>query len=164
MAFSGMLAMAAGSVWIRTSGETTTLGYSSGLLIWLGCLCALGVGIGALIATVFEERAIGLKVVAVAGGFGLLVVPAMGFDRVVITPTDVSQTTGFWFAPTVERIRYDTVESISIKPEFARRATHRVWHLHLRDGTDATLQPSDLLEGNESLIVRKLRGYGVQFR
>jgi hypothetical protein len=37
----------------------------------------------------------------------------------------------------------------------------RLWVVHRKDGTTQEIDPGDLWEYNEELVIAKLRGYGV---
>ena len=102
-------------------------------------------------------------VIFCTAGLGGLLVPGMYLDAVVITPTEIDQPRGFWFERSPRGFRYADVRSVSIRDVREGEATIRVWTLRRKDGTTRELDPGDLWNFNEDLVVRKLRGYGVAF-
>jgi hypothetical protein len=104
----------------------------------------------------------GLVTMLVALVIGVGLVPGIYKDTVTITPTEIKQTTGLWFAPTVNLVRYSDVQSISIQTVKKRKGGDaRRWMIHHTDGTTRELDPGDLWENNEAFVVKKLREYGV---
>ena len=118
---------------------------------------------GLLLCCFRPTRIPGAIVTLGVAGLSGLIVPGMYQDRVVITPTEITQTTGFWFAPKVNSFRYADVRSVSIRTVEKRDHDARLWVVRRKDGTTQEIDPGDLWEFNESLIVTKLRGYGVNF-
>jgi hypothetical protein len=76
------------------------------------------------------QRRAGLTITVLATVGGAIFVPAMWFDRVVISPTEIRQKTGLWFAPTLTGFSYADVESITIRG----RRSSREWFVELVGG------------------------------
>jgi hypothetical protein len=75
-------------------------------------------------------------------------------DRVVVTSEGITQTTGFWFAPTVKGFRFAETESVRIKTERTRRGLpNDIWWVHKHDGTVQRLDPGDLWASNTDRFV-----------
>jgi len=164
LVLAGLLAMSSGCYRIEEEAATTTLRFSHELLLGLTAVCAGG-GLGCawwLIRP--KQRVRGILFTVVVGLFAVGILHSMWHDRVVITPTSAEQTVGHWFSPTVHRIRYAAVDSISIREVRRGRYRRRVWFVRLIDGTLEEINFGDLWANNEDFIVRKLRSYKVQFR
>ena len=148
---------------VEDSGTTTTLSFHAGLILALGAVAAVALFVGIALARRRRSRSLGVGITLFGLFAGGIIVPAMWVDRVVITPTELRQKTGFWFAPTHKGFRYSDVESVSIRAVKSRRSTNRVWFLKLVGGGQGDIDPGDLWENNEGLVVDKLRGFGVRF-
>ncbi len=122
-----------------------------------------GLATGAALGYFRRTRIAGAIVLCGTVLLGGLVLPGMYLDTVAITPTEITQKTGFWFAPTVKGFRYADVRSVSIREVPEGASTMRVWTLRLKDGATRELDVGDLWEFNEAFVVQKLRGYGVTF-
>lgn len=161
----GVLTVVAGCYKIDDDGATTTLTFSRNFLLGLTAGWTVAGLVVAWLATRLTQRRTGLVVIAAVAVLGVAVLPGMWRDRVVITSTTAEQSTGFWLAPTVSRIVYADVESITIKEVRGRRSReNRVWFVHQVNGETNEINPWDLWKNNEDLVVRKLREYGVKFR
>jgi hypothetical protein len=132
---------------------------------WRFAMVAVPVGallVGAGLSCFRRTFVPGLVTMLVALVVGVLLVPGIYMDTVTITPTEIKQTTGFWFSPTVNTVRYSDVQSISIHTVKKRKGGDaRRWIIHRTDGTTRELDPGDLWENNEDFVVKKLRQYGV---
>ena len=120
--------------------------------------------VACLVAYLFRP----LRIPAALGAAGLaglsaLIVPGMYIDAVVITPTEIRQTTGLWFAQKAKGFRYSEVRSVTIKTVEKENLDARVWVVRRTDGTTQEIDPGDLWEYNEAFVVAKLREYGVRF-
>ena len=154
----------AGCYAVEESADRTVIRFSgpSRLAIVLVPACLMAVG-GAL-CCVRATRVVGALGLAGTALLGATILPGMYLDSVVITPTEITQKTGLWFAPTVKTVRYADVRSISIRTVQKRKGPDaRLWVARRTDGTVQEIDPGDLWEFNEELVVRKLSGYGVTF-
>lgn len=96
---------------------------------------------------------------------GLLIAPMIYLDRVVITPTEVYQNTGFWFLPTKKGFKYSEVKLVRplIKEVGLKRRATLIWEIHYLNGQTKDINPGDLWEDNSSSIISHLQGYRVVF-
>jgi hypothetical protein len=94
--------------------------------------------------------------------FGVVMAPAMYFDRVVVYRDRIEQTTGFAFAPTQKGFHFRDVAYIRIKEQFddLDRDTI-VWEITDTSGKSYDLDPGDLWDFNTSEIVALLRAQGI---
>ena len=160
-----VLSAIAGCYKIDDDGATTTLTFSRNFLLGLTAALIVAGVVGAWLATKPTQRSTGLILSAVVGVLGVVLLPGIWRDRVVITSTTARQSTGPWFAPTVNHILYADVESITIKDVRGRGSrTKRVWFVQQVNGETYEIYLWVLWENNEDLVVRKLREYGVKFR
>jgi hypothetical protein len=156
-------AAAGGCYAVEESAEATVIRFSPVSRLAIVAVPACLVAAGLVLCLFKPTRIVGLLGVAGTLFLGGLILPGMYMDRVVITPTEITQTTGLWFAPTVKGFRYADVRSVAIRETQRGRHTSRVWFVQRRDGTTQEIDPGDLWEFNEALVVQKLRGYGVRF-
>lgn len=101
---------------------------------------------------------------AAFGLIGLaLIGPMMALDRVVLTKSAITQTTGFWFAPTVKGFAFQGVDRIVIAPVRERRGerTESHWFIH-RDNQVQEIDPGDLWDHNTDTIVPWIRECGIR--
>jgi len=119
--------------------------------------------VGFILCLFRATRVAGLLGICATVLLGVLVLPGMYMDTVVITPTGITQTTGLWFSPTVKGFQYADVRSVSILKVQKQRRTARIWVVQYNNGTTEEIDPGDLWEFNEELVVKKLRGFGVKF-
>jgi hypothetical protein len=148
---------------VEESPERTVIRFAP---VWRFVMIAfpLGlIGVGFVLCYFQLTRIPGAIVVLAVAGLSVLIVPQMYLDAVVITPTGIDQPTGFWFERKPRGFRYAEVRSISIRTVPEGKSTMRVWALRRKDGTTQEIAPGDLWNFNETLIVTKLRGYGVTF-
>lgn len=143
------------------SGDTATIRFTPAVRAIL-TLIPFGIVGGLLCVCYFRILRIPalIAVVPVILCSGLLV-PGMVLDRVEITPKEISQTTGFWFAQHKKGFRYDQVESVTIRDGKEGQFVIRIWQVRYKDGTTQEIDPGDLWSHNEEFVVRKLRSYGV---
>lgn len=131
------------------------------LLVLLGALVAGGVSFLGY-RNNWGARVTGVSAL-IAIFAGLLIAPSMAVDRVTVTPTEIEQKTGFWFAQTVKGFKYADVASIEIGERISRRRRQVVWNVHRKDGSHSVIDPGDLWEMNSGRIVPLLEQYGVTF-
>ena len=141
---------------MEESGTTTTLKFEP--------LLVLGIAIGVAIMLRPTRRRQGFAITAFCVMAGAFTVPIMWLDRVVITPTEIYQETGFWFRPTYKGFRFADVEAIRIQEVKRRRRSSRDWFVSRVGGNQVQISPGALWESNEDFVVEKLKGYGVPFR
>ena len=89
-----------------------------------------------------------------------IVAPGIHYDRVVVTPNKIEQTTGIWFDPTTKGFSYNNVDFVEINKN-ARRGDR--WIIRHQDGTIVTIDPGDLWIKNSEKIIDLLKSYNVQF-
>ena len=149
---------------MEESGTTTTLKFEPLLLLGIAIVALLGIAIGVAIMLRPTRRRQGFAITAFCVMAGAFTVPIMWLDRVVITPTEIYQETGFWFRPTHKGFRFADVEAIRIQEVKRRRRSSRDWFVDRVGGNQDQISPGDLWESNEDFVVEKLKGYGVPFR
>jgi len=125
-------------------------------------LLVLGVGLFHLLRS--SARRFGAMLALFGGMFAFIGAPDMWMDRVVITPTEIRQTMGFWFTPRhTIGFRYADVRRVSIRQVKQGRSTRRVWLVSYTSGIQEEINPGDLWDNGQHIIVDRLRGFGVQF-
>jgi len=149
---------------VEEAGTTTTLSFDESTVLLLGGASAIALLVGIALVMRGARRRLGFGVVTASVIVGGFLAPMMWIDRVVITPEEIRQKTGFWFAPTRKGFRYADVESVTIREESSGRRTNRVWFLDLVSGGQDEIDPGDLWENNEDFVVDKLTNFGVRFR
>ena len=149
---------------MEESGTTTTLKFEPLLVLGVAIVALLGVAIGVAILLRSTRRRQGFAITAFCVLAGAFTVPIMWLNRVVITPTEIYQDSGFWFGPTHKGFRFADVEAIRIQEVKRRRRSSRDWFVDGVGGTKFQISPGDLWESNEDFVVEKLKGYGVTFR
>ena len=169
---SAALIQSAGHVAVRQSstyrleevGTTATLRYQHGFVILVGVVSLLVLGVGLFLLLRSSARRFGAMLALFGGMFAFIGAPDMWMDRVVITPTEIRQTMGFWFSPRYTiGFRYADVRLVSIRQVKQRRSTHRVWLVSYTSGIQEEISPGDLWDNSQNIIVERLRGFGVQF-
>ncbi len=156
------LLLLSGCYAIEDSPERTVIRFAP---FWRFVMIAFPVGtVGVCLAACLYRPVRIPAALGAAGVAGLsaLIVPGMYLDRVVITPTEITQKTGLWFAPMVKGFRYADVRAVSIRTVQKKNMDVRRWVVTRIDGTTWEIDPGDLWEYNESVVVAKLRGYGVR--
>jgi hypothetical protein len=94
---------------------------------------------------------------------GVLLAPMLALDRVVLDDEKLEQTTGFWFAPTVQGFRFADVDSIEIGTAHNdRNWEYEVWIVKGKNGKVRRIDPGDLWELNGPDIIARLRTKGIQ--
>lgn len=149
---------------MEESGTTTTLKFEPLLVLGIAIVALLGITIGVAIMLRPRRRRQGFAIMAFCVMAGAFAVPIMWLDRVVITPTEIHQKTGFWFFSKHKGFRFADVEAIRIQEVKRRRRSSRDWFVNLVGGNQDQISPGDLWESNEAFVVEKLKGYGVTFR
>jgi len=110
-----------------------------------------------------RNRGAALLLFAVALGIAVLFGPMLFHDRVVVTKEELTQTTGFWFAPTVKGFRFSETKAVTITTEIERRGIRNdIWTIHKKDGTTECIDPGDLWETNTDEIVPILKKHGIE--
>lgn len=139
--------------------------FATWLLLLVG---GVGVALAVVAVLVARSRADGRKkaiaVLLPALVLGLFL-PGMALDRVVVTPEEIQQTTGFWFLPNRKGFRYADVHSVRILERVSSKGVpYDVWRIQFRNGRSEELDPGDLWEKSSEVIVPRLRAYGVDVR
>lgn len=151
---------------VQDSGGTTTLGFRQELVLGLGAaaLVLTAIGVAMVLARPGPKRVTRLVLAAYAIFVGVLILPAMWRDRIVISPTEIWQKSGPWFTPNHKGFRYQNVKSVLRLEISASLRSGRMWVVEYVDGGREEFNLGTLWENNEDVIVAKLRGFGVQFR
>jgi hypothetical protein len=147
----------------QSAGDVTVFRFPGHLVL----LVALGALVAGGVSFLGYRNNWGARVTGVSALIaifaGLLIAPSMAVDRVTVTPTEIEQKTGFWFAQTVKGFKYADVASIEIGEQIGRKRRQVVWNVHRKDGRVNVVDPGDLWEMNSSQIVPLLEQYGVTF-
>lgn len=138
-------------------------------IVGIPAVLALACLAGALLLLRLKDRRLrplALGPLALALLLGGCCAPVLYHDRVVVGPTRIEQTTGFWWSPTVKGFDYADVEVVRIvdKPVGVpgRERVQPVWEVHRKDGRVVDIDPGDLWEHNTDAIVPLLREKGVR--
>lgn len=159
--------LAAGGCYdVSETPERTVLHFGSTVKVLLVVVPALVVlaGLVNLIRSSSRGRAIVYLFIVVT--LTVLLVPGIYNDEVVVSDKGVWQRTGFWFVPNTKGFNYDGVlfvELIQVEKRSRRgKRMENAWVIHNRDNTHPQIDPGDLWDNNEALILQKIKGYGVK--
>lgn len=111
-----------------------------------------------------EARRLGYFMFAGALIAGGIFAPAMLQDRIVVSPQEITMTTGFWFSPTREGFTYQDVRDIRVTT--FRDPKGRVgpaWDVRYGDGRVHQIPLSDLWSRHSGRIMALLQSHGVVF-
>lgn len=123
------------------------------LVCMMPLLLAAGAAVGGYVLQRYKQAAC-LILYAAAAFIGLVFGPMLFLDRVEVTSEGITQTTGFWFVPTVKGFRFAEVESVRIETELTRNGLpNDIWRVRKHDGTVQRLNPGDLWEANTDRIL-----------
>ena len=145
---------------IEEVGGTITLSYAHGFVFIVGVVSLVALAVGILLLSRPQSGRFGRGLTFFGGLFGLVGVPAMWSERVVITPTEIRQESVFWHLG----FRYSDVASIAIREVKSGRSYSRVWFITRTDGGQGEIDPGDLWDKNQDLVVDRLRRFGVRFQ
>lgn len=159
--------LAAGGCYdVSETPERTVLHFSSTVKVLLIVLPAAAMLVCMISLLRSSHRVSAIVLLCIALAFVVLVVPGICNDEVVVSDKGVWQRTGFWFAPTTKGFNCDGVlfvELIKVEKRSGRsRHEENVWVIHNRDNTHPRIDPGDLWDNNEALILQKIKGYGVK--
>ncbi|MEZ6017180.1 MAG: hypothetical protein R3F49_18830 [Planctomycetota bacterium] len=168
------LALASGCREVATTGDVTTIAWSSWVRASVLIVCAACV-VGTLVAARRAHRAAGWRGpaglttlgLAVASCFASLVAYVVVADRLYLTPDEVYDHRGFPWAREKRGFRLDEVARVTLRDVLERRSRTSVretyWDLHFRDGHMETLDPGDLWDASTAEIQAHLEAAGVRF-
>jgi len=160
--------LAGGCYEVTEHTHTTIVQHSATTIRWV-----IGVPVGivticALIGAVWRSGTAWI-IGAIVAVFATLIVPGICMDTLEITPQRITQTTGFWFAPTVKGFAYEQVSAV--RQEWRRERSGRsgtrnnlYWIVEYRDGRTEEIDLGDLWENNRDVAIPRLQQYGVSFR
>ena len=107
-------------------------------------------------------RVVAFVLFAVSLGIAVLFGPMLFCDRVTVTQAGLTQTTGFWFVPSVKGFQFSETKSITITTEITRNGLrNEIWHIHKADGTTERIDPGDLWEMNSDEIIPILNEHDI---
>jgi len=92
-------------------------------------------------------------------------VPSFVTDSIEVSPTEIHRRTGFWFAPTEQRVQWQDVRSFEMGPDPTnadRPISARTWHAHLKNGGIVRLSPGDLGKAAEDDVRAKIESLGIK--
>src|SRR5439155_10168947 len=125
---------------VHTSGGVTEFKFGTGTYVGLVVIPLALAAIG--VAMILRGRDTTLRVLGAIGLAGLLLIcvmilPGVWRDRVVVDSQGVTQTTGFWWAPTVKTMRFADTKEVRLvsKPAGPDQRVQRVWEVHLKNGS-----------------------------
>jgi hypothetical protein len=102
-----------------------------------------------------------LAISLIAGG---LFAPALFLDRVSVTPTEITTTRGFWFAPSHEGFVYKDVDFIFLTHDRDPKGRHSpAWEVHYLDGHNHLIPLGDLWDIHEAQIMEIAKSHGIKF-
>jgi hypothetical protein len=165
---AGLVLLAGGCYDVREADGQTTIRFAAwvqALIVTVPLVLLVGVALFLRRGAAEQVKPWGLFAVLCAVAVG--VVPGICLDTVTITPWRITQRTGFWFLPNEKGFAYAGVGEVSIVdhtlPTRRGLRTERHWIVRYRNGTTEDIDPGDLWDNNEDLVVRKLEAYGVRF-
>ena len=93
-----------------------------------------------------------------AGGIG----PGVLLDRVILSATQITQRTGFWFAPNVRTFAISDMASFSVEERSGSKGrTKEIWLITMKSGDLVEFDPSDLWDRHRAEIEEHLQTHGV---
>ena len=102
-------------------------------------------------------------------GFGVVVGGLIGSmvygERVIVSDTEIVNSTGLPFAPVRRNLQFDTIHSIRFTTDRVGRRQRKIvlWEIRYRDGRVEEHNPSDLWENNTGEIRALMESHGVVF-
>ncbi|MCR4315617.1 MAG: hypothetical protein NUW37_04615 [Planctomycetes bacterium] len=122
----------------------------------------------------------------VSGAALLALLPGMfHIEKLVVTESSIEETSGFFFAPHVEKFEFKDISSVDIAQEIQRTTTTSrtsgtsssysypnrrertkvvtVWLMKLSSGNEIRYDPGTVWEYNTDLIIDKMDAAGVKF-
>jgi hypothetical protein len=102
-------------------------------------------------------------------GFGVVVgglITSMVYgERVIVSDTELVNTTGLPFAGARRTLPFDTIHSIRFTTDRVGRRQREIvlWEVRYRDGSVEEINPSDLWENNTGEIRAIMESHGVVF-
>jgi hypothetical protein len=107
----------------------------------------------------FEASVVLLVLIALE----IAVVPGVWSDNLRITPEEISQTTGFWWAPTRHQLLISSMKEVRLgETTHGKTQVFPTWEVLHKDGRKEQLELSDLWSGGEDMLLKKLQEHGVQ--
>ena len=123
----------------------------------------MGFAFGAVLLRFKGLRPLALAMFAGATLFAFLFGPMLFFDRVTIDDEAVTQRTGFWFAPTRNRLEFEgTTEVIVLRNGASSLPANTTWRVVRRDGSTRDFDPGDLWDRYEGSIFNALRSHDIR--
>jgi hypothetical protein len=134
---------------------------------WIGFTVIL-VGLGFIaLAAWMKSNDSAWKKVLIFGFIGLLAAGGIGpgvlLDRVILTKTQVTQRTGFWFAPNVRTFVISEMASVNVELRSGRKGRNKeIWLITMKSGDQIDFDPSDLWDRHRVEIEEHLQTHGVE--
>jgi len=147
---------------IEQSSHVTTISYRHDIVLWSAVAAAVILSVGIALARHKKLRRFGVVLAGLAVIEGGLAVPSMWRDRVTVSPLGVHQTTGAWFSPTEKGFQFADITSVKIHAVDDGRHTNRHWLVRYRDGRLEDIDPGDVWEDNEAVVVDRVSAAGVK--
>lgn len=125
----------------------------------------MGFAFGVVLLRFQSLRPLAIATFVGATLFAFFFGPMLFCDRVTIDDEAISQRTGFWFAPTRNRLEFEgTLEVYLFRSPKGSRPVNTTWQVVRRDGTTREFDPGDLWDRNEGAILNALRDRHIQVR
>lgn len=93
----------------------------------------------------------------------LVVAPTLLMDRLEVNDGVLSMTRGFWFAPFIDTVDLDNVQSVEIAERSAKLIlTQESWIFTRRNGEVFTFEPGDLGHAHSEELADVFRALGIR--
>jgi hypothetical protein len=133
---------------------------------WIGfAVILVGLAFMALAAWM-KARDSAWKKVLIFGFIGLLAAAGIGpgvlLDRVILSDAQITQRTGFWFAPNVRTFAISEMASVNVEVRSGSKGRNKeIWLISMKSGELVEFDPSDLWDRHRVEIQEHLQTYGV---
>jgi hypothetical protein len=141
---------AVSQVWRSPAGAIVPLIVACLLFVVLGCICIRDK----------KMRMLGCFLIGIAVVAAVMFAPTMLMERVVVSPSEFSVTSGFWFAPVRQGFVYQKVQLV----RFRTLGRKPAWQIDFKDGHKEMIGSTPLWVQNEKSIIEALERHGISFR